>query len=145
MSREMTRDFGQASLYGRKVEEVDYDPDVLGRVGPLTTSTEDVLAFVRRNAEEIAEKNLEPQDDGSFVHTKTRTRYTVVTAFVDWPTEHDRDDGVHAFTVRDNLLVPLREAGSTERETTTFFGEIDGRMARDDDPIVMPAGTPVIY
>jgi hypothetical protein len=90
VARETTRDFGRASLYGRRVEEDDFDPDLVGRIGPLVTATNDVLAFVRRHAAEIPDEDLARQDDGSFAHQKTGTRYEVVTSFIDWPTEQDQ-------------------------------------------------------
>jgi hypothetical protein len=126
------------------VEEDDFDPDLVGRIGPLVTATTDVLAFVRRHAQEISDEDLERRDDGSFVHHETR-RYGVVTSFIDWPSEQDRDEGVKAFTVRDNLIVPLRESGSTAKVTTIAFGTVGGRRAQPDDPMPLAEGTPVIF
>jgi hypothetical protein len=77
------------------------------------------------------------------VHRRTGARYEVITAFIDWA-QHDRDDGVKAFTIRDDMIVPLAEEGSERKVTTATIGTVHGRKATADDP--MPVGNgPVIH
>jgi hypothetical protein len=144
MSRETTRDFGRVTLQGRKVEGVNFDPDHVGTIGPLTTATEDVLTYVKRHATEIADEDLLRDRDGTFVHRKTGVRYEVVTQFIDWA-QLDENSDVKAFVVRDGLICPLVEESTQTKATSVVVGTLEGRRARADDPMPLGEGTPVIF
>ena len=61
----------------------------------------------------------------------------VVTSFVDLG--DPKSSGVEAFTVREDLLVPLRRPEwKDERDTSLFAGEVYGRKATGSERMPMP-------
>ena len=120
---------------GRRLEQPDYDPHVVGELGPLRRADEPRLRLARKNAREIEEKDIE--GDGLYLTDRTSgEQFEVVVSFVDWV--DPKATGTTAFVVRDSLIVPLRPAGWVSEAASQYVGEIGGREAGPKEP--MPAG-----
>ena len=122
---------------GRRLEQLDYDPHVVGELGPLRRVNEPRLRLARKNAREIEAENLE--GEGRFLLDKSSgEQLEVVVSFVDWIDL--AASGVVAFTVRDSMIVPLRPIGWKHKaDESHYAGEIGGREATGREPMPLPA------
>ena len=102
---------------GRQLDTQSGPPNRFGRIGVLANADPELVELARRHVPEIPDREIE-QHGKVLVDRRDGSEYEAVTALVDWVGNPD----VHAFSVRDGLLVPLRVRGTPAKVDTVVLG-----------------------
>ena len=115
--------FPAGAISGRKVPTSTGRQGVLGTVRVLPEATQDALALARRNLREIDDADLTWLDARHFQDADGQV----------WRIPHGATNlydvtAAQAFTVRDDLIVPLQRAEQADEQVTTPIGEMRARV-----------------